>query len=173
MLVLVDLFKFEVIVAPKLGVASSHGVGGLQQVVAEIAVAGFDHFGMLGFKVTGLVPVPDKTGKFGNRGLRVKTMDIADFSDDTSGVDLANAGDGGQCIRDDFKLLLNGFVQNLDLFLQCTHRSDRNGHSLIHGIVYSDWQAVRISSCNTDSFCLGCRVCKVSASFINKCGQFF
>ena len=101
MLVLVDLFKFEVIVAPKLGVASSHGVGGLQQVVAEIAVAGFDHFGMLGFKVTGLVPVPDKTGKFGNRGLRVKTMDIADFSDDTSGVDLANAGDGGQCIRDD------------------------------------------------------------------------
>ena len=47
---------------------------------------------MLGFKVTGLVPVPDKTGKFGNRGLRVKTMDIADFSDDTSGVDLANAG---------------------------------------------------------------------------------
>ena len=40
MLVLVDLFEFEVIVAPKLGVASSHGVGGLQQVVAEIAVAG-------------------------------------------------------------------------------------------------------------------------------------
>ena len=108
MLVLVDLFKFEVIVAPKLGVASSHGVGGLQQVVAEIAVARLDHLGMLGFKVTGLVPVPDKTGKFGNRGLRVKTMDIANFSDDTGGVDLANAGDGGQCIRDDFKLHLKG-----------------------------------------------------------------
>ena len=110
MLVLVDLFEFEVIVAPKLGVASSHGVGGFQQVVAEIAVAGFDHFGMFGFKVTGLVPMLDKTGKFSNRGLRVKPMDIANFSDDTGRVDLANAGDGGQCIRDDLKLLLNGFV---------------------------------------------------------------
>ena len=40
MLVLVDLFEFEVIVTPELGVASSHGVGGFQQVVAEIAVAG-------------------------------------------------------------------------------------------------------------------------------------
>ena len=37
-LVLVDLFEFEVIVTPELGVASSHGVGGFQQVVAEIAV---------------------------------------------------------------------------------------------------------------------------------------
>ena len=92
MLVLGDFFEFEVIVAPKLGVASSHGVGGFQQVVAEIAVARLDHLGMLGFKVTGLVLMPDKTGKFGNRGLRVKTMDIANFSDDTSGVDLANAG---------------------------------------------------------------------------------
>ena len=101
-----------------------------------------------------------------------KTMDIANFSDDTGGVDLANAGDGGQCIRDDLKLLLNSFVQYLDLLFQGTHRSDRNGHSLIHGIVYSDWQAVRISSCNTDSFCLGCGVCKVSAGFINKCSQF-
>ena len=30
MLVLVDLFEFEVIIAPKLGVASSHRVGGFQ-----------------------------------------------------------------------------------------------------------------------------------------------
>ena len=39
---LVDLVELEVVVAPKLGVASSHGVGGFQQVVAEIAVAGLD-----------------------------------------------------------------------------------------------------------------------------------
>ena len=50
MLVLVDLFEFEVIVTPELGVASSHGVGGFQQVVAEIAVAGFNHSGVFGFK---------------------------------------------------------------------------------------------------------------------------
>ena len=98
MLVLVDLMVLEVIVAPELGVASSHRVGGFQQIVTEIAVAGFDHLGMLGFKITGLILVPDKAGKFSNRGLRGKTVDIADFSDDTGGVDFANAGDGGQCM---------------------------------------------------------------------------
>ena len=38
MLVLVDLMEFEVVVAPELGAASSHRVGGFQQIVAEIAV---------------------------------------------------------------------------------------------------------------------------------------
>ena len=94
MLVLVDLFEFEVIVAPELGVASSHRVGGFQQVVAEITVAGFNHLGMFGFKFTGLAFVPDKTGKLSDRGLRVETVDIADLSDDTGGVNLANARDG-------------------------------------------------------------------------------
>ena len=42
MLELVDLTEFEVVVAPKLGVASSHGVGGFQQIVAKKAVAGFN-----------------------------------------------------------------------------------------------------------------------------------
>ena len=73
MLVLVDLFEFEVVVAPELGVASSHRVGGFQQVVAEITVARFNHPGMLGLKVTGLVLVPDKTGKFSDRGLRIRS----------------------------------------------------------------------------------------------------
>ena len=42
MLILVDLLILEVIVAPELGIASSHRVGGFQQVVAEIAVAGLN-----------------------------------------------------------------------------------------------------------------------------------
>ena len=94
MLVLVDLFEFEVIVTPELGVASSHRVGGFQQIVAEIAVAGFNHSGMLRLKVAGLIPVPDKTGKFGNRCLSVKTVDITNFSNNTGGVNLTNARDG-------------------------------------------------------------------------------
>jgi len=57
MLVLVHL----VIVAPELGVASSHGVGGIQQVVAEKAVAGLDEPGVLGLELTGLVLCPNKT----------------------------------------------------------------------------------------------------------------
>ena len=63
MLVLVDLFEFEVIVTPELGVASSHRVGGFQQVVAEIAVAGFNHSGVFGLEVARLAPVPDKAGE--------------------------------------------------------------------------------------------------------------
>ena len=93
-LVLVDLFEFEVVVAPELGVASSHRVGGFQQVVAEIAVAGFNHLGVFGFKFTGLVFVPDKTGKLGDRGLGIETVDISNFSNDTGRVNLANARDG-------------------------------------------------------------------------------
>lgn len=40
MLEMFGLFEFEVVVAPELGAASSHGVGGFQQVVTKIAVAG-------------------------------------------------------------------------------------------------------------------------------------
>ena len=116
MLVLVDLFKFETVVAPELGVASSHRVGGFQQVVAEIAVAGLDHSGVFCLEVTELVSVPDKAGKLGDRGLGIETVDITDLSNHTGRVDLANAGDGGQGIGDDFKLLFNGLVHNLELF---------------------------------------------------------
>ena len=110
MLVLVDLFEFEVIVAPELGVASSHRVGGFQQVIAEVAVAGFNHPGVFGFKFTGLVLCPDKAGKLSNGGLRIKAVDIADLSDDTGGENLANAGDGRQGIWDNLKLVFNGLI---------------------------------------------------------------
>ena len=55
MLELIDLMELEVIVAPELGVASSHGVGGFQQVVAKVTVSGLNHPGILCFKITGLV----------------------------------------------------------------------------------------------------------------------
>ena len=111
MLVLVDLFEFEVIVAPELGVASSHGVGGFQQVVAEVAVARFNHSGMFSLEVSGLVLCPDKAGIFGDGGMRVKAMDVADFGDDTGGVDLADTGNWSQGDWDDLKLVFNGLVQ--------------------------------------------------------------
>lgn len=117
MLVLVDLMVLEVIVAPELGVASSHRVGGFQQIVAEVAVAGLNHLGVFGLKITGLVFVPDKTGKLRNRGLRIEAVDIAKLSDNTSRVDLSNAGDRCQGVWDDFKLLFDGLIQNLDLLL--------------------------------------------------------
>ncbi len=47
MLELVDLFEFEVLVAPELGVASSLGVGDFLEIVTEITVAGFDQVSAL------------------------------------------------------------------------------------------------------------------------------
>ena len=100
MLVFVDLFEFEVVIAPELGVASSHGVGGFQQIVAEETVAGLDELSVLGLEVAGLVLIPDKAGKLGDGSLGLETVDIADFGDDTSGIDLANARDGCKRVGD-------------------------------------------------------------------------
>ena len=138
MLELIDLMELKVIVAPELGVASSHGVGSFQQVVAKISVAGFNHPGMLCLKVTGLVLCPDKAGILGNGGLGVKAVDIANFSDNTGRVDYSNTRDGCQGIRDDLKLVLNGLVQHLDLFLQGPHGSNRYSHGLVYRVVHSD-----------------------------------
>ena len=136
MLVLVDLFILKVIVAAELGVASSHGVGGFQQIVAEETIAGLDELGILGLEVAGLMLCPDEAGKLGHGGLGLETVDIAYFSDDTGRVNLADARDGCKGVMNDLKLLLNGFVQNLDLTFQRPHGGDRDRHSLIYGIVH-------------------------------------
>ena len=70
MLALIDLVVFEVIVALKLGVASSHRVCSFQQVVAKESVAGFNHAGVLGFEIARLMLCPHKAGILGNGSLR-------------------------------------------------------------------------------------------------------
>ena len=137
MLELIDLMKFEVIVAPELGVASSHGVGGFQQVVAKVAVAGFNQSCILCYKVTGLVLRPDKSCVLGNRSLRFKAADIADLGDDTGRINRTDTWDRGQGIGDDFELLLNGFFQHLEMALQRPHRGNGYRHSLINGVIDS------------------------------------
>lgn len=74
MLELVDLVKFEVVVAPKLGVAFSHGVGGFQQVAAKETVVGLDEVAVLGLVVAGLVLCPNKAGILGNGRSGLKTV---------------------------------------------------------------------------------------------------
>lgn len=168
MLELVDLLEFEVIVAPELGVASSHGVGGFQQIVAEETVAGLDEPGMLRFEVTRLVLCPDEASVLGDGGLGLKTVDVADLGDDTGGVDLADAGYGSKRVWDDCKLLLNGFVQDLDLLFQCPHGSDGNGHCLIHGVVHGDGQAVGVSGGGLDRFRFGSGIGEVLSGFVDE-----
>ena len=92
MLVLVDLLKLEVVVAPELGVASSHRVGSFQQIVTKETATGLDESGVLGLKLAGLVLLPDKAGELGHRRLGLKTVDVADLGDDASGVDLPIPG---------------------------------------------------------------------------------
>lgn len=60
MLELVDLMELEVIVAPGLGDAAFHRVGGFQQ--AKLTIAGLNHSGALCFKVSGMMLCPDKFG---------------------------------------------------------------------------------------------------------------
>ncbi len=93
-LVLVNLMVLEIIVSPELGVASSHRVGGFQQVVAEMSVSRLDHPGVFCLEFTGLILVPDEAGKLGDRGLRIKAVDIANLSNDSGRVNLANAVNG-------------------------------------------------------------------------------
>ena len=95
MLELIDLMELEVVVAPELGVASSHGVGGFQQVVAKVTIAEFNHSGILCFKVAGLGLCPDESCVLGNRSLRFKAADVADLSDDSGRVDRTDTWDGG------------------------------------------------------------------------------
>ena len=142
MLVLVDLLELEAVVAPELGVASSHGVGGFQQIVAQVTVAGFDQASILGLEFIGLVLRLDESRIFGNGYLSGKTADIADFSDDTGRVNFSNTGEGYKRVGDDFKLLLNGFLQRPDLAFQRPHGRDGGGHDLVDRIVHGFGQTV-------------------------------
>ena len=112
-------------------------------------VAGFNEVCVLGFKVTGLVLRPDKAGILGNRGLGIEAADIAEIGDDAGGVDLANARDGGQGVRDEFELLFNGLIQHLDLLLQGAHGCNGNSHCLIDDNNYRLRHAVRTSCGST------------------------
>ena len=100
-------------------------------------------------------------------------MNIANLSNDTGGVDLPNAGNRGQGIGDNLKLLFNGLIQNLDLFLQCPHGGNRDGHGLVHSIVYCFGQTVRASGRSLYRFGGSIRISKSAAAcFGNKGSQF-
>lgn len=79
---------------------------------------------MLSLKVARLVLGPNKSSVFGKGGMGTETVDIAYFGDDAGGVDLANAGNENQGVRDDLKLLLSCFLQHFDLLIQGADGSD-------------------------------------------------
>ncbi len=58
---------------------------------------------------------PDKASILGHGGLSLKAFNIADLGDDAGGIDLTDARDGCQGVGNNFKLLLDCFVQVFDL----------------------------------------------------------
>ena len=85
---------------------------------------------------------PDKTGIFGNGSLSGEAAYIANLCDDASGIDFADARDGYKCVGDDFKLLLNGFLQRPDLAFQSPHGRNGGRHDLIDRIVHGFGQTI-------------------------------
>lgn len=105
MLELVDLFVFDVKVAPELGVASCHGVGGFQQIVAKETVAGLIILVCSDSKSPDWCCDTHKIGILGNRCLSVKPEIVTDFGDDAGRVDFTDSRNGCKRIRDDFVLV--------------------------------------------------------------------
>lgn len=173
MLAYIDLFEFEVIVAAKFGIASSHGIRSFQQVVTKETVAGLDQVGSLGFKVTGLVLRPNKTCILGNRSLRLKAADVADLSDDTGRVNRTDAGNGSQGIGNDFKLLFNGLFKSLDLKLHSAHSGDGGRHGLINRVVDGLGKTIRASCSRLNRFGDGFWIGETTVTrFSNVRGQY-
>lgn len=81
------------------------------------------------------------------------------------------ARDGDKGVWDDFKLLLNGFVQDLDLLSQRTHGGNRDCHRLIYGVVHSNRQAIGTSGSGLDGLGFSLRGSKIAALFIDECRQ--
>ena len=172
MLVLIDLFELEVIVAPKLSVASSHRVGGFQQIAAEETIAGLNKLRVLCLEVARLVPGPDETSELGHGRLGLNPMDVAALGDDTDRIDLTNARNGCKRIGVYFELMPNSLVLHFDLAVQRPHGGDRNRHGLNGGIIHGLGQAVRTFSRCLHRFYGGFWIGKAaSASFGNKCSQ--
>ena len=91
MLASIDLFVLEVIVTLELRVASSHRVGGFQQIVTKISVTRFDQVCRFGLIIARLVLRPNESGIFGKRGVRIETANISDFRNDTGRIDFSNS----------------------------------------------------------------------------------
>ncbi len=78
---------------PVLGAVQAHTVGRLDQVVAQIGIAGLGEGRVLGLEGARLVRVPDQTGVLGQRRIVGKAPDVAALGDQAGRPDRPQAGD--------------------------------------------------------------------------------
>jgi len=126
-------------------------VDSFDQIVAQIVVAGEDEAGVIRVKLTGLVARPGEAGILGEGSLVGEAMDVADFSDDASGVNGANALDAGEGIAgkscDDIG---DSFVVIFELLFIESDRSGRNSEHLIDGCEDGIRQTIGITGSSSD-----------------------
>ena len=60
-------------------------IGGFNQVVAKVAIAGLDQMGLIRIEIAGLMTGPGEAGVLGQSSLILEAGDIADFGEDTRG----------------------------------------------------------------------------------------
>jgi len=114
-LVLGDLFVLAGVEGGVVRDVDAHFVGTLDEIVAEVAVAGLGHTAILSFEVTGVVTRPPEAGDLGDGILSIaevagavafalfvpferleEAVDGADLGADAGGEDRTVARDGGE-----------------------------------------------------------------------------
>jgi hypothetical protein len=90
---------FLLVESAVLSIVHSDQLSRFTKIVAQVGRPGAFEMGFFGGEISRLMFGPLETGKTGDLFMTiVKTSQVANFGDDTSGEDRANAGDGSQRI---------------------------------------------------------------------------
>jgi len=88
--------KFFPVISTEGRVKTSYGVSSFNKPSSEVLIRSSKESGFLFFKGSGLMFRPDEPSKFSNLVIGGERGDIADFRDDTSGIDFTDTWDGGK-----------------------------------------------------------------------------
>ena len=125
-----------VIVSGITWLVQANGVGGLTEVITEIAITGASEGCILSLKVSGLSLSPLKACKFGDLSLvEIKASDIANFGDEASGKDRPDAWDRLEGVGAKVQLLLDSGFDPFLLVLQKGDLFEAQSQDLINRLL--------------------------------------
>lgn len=127
-------------------------IGSLNQVIPEITIACTRKHFVISLKITRLVAGPEQSSKFCDRGLVVKALNVADFSENPSTAHRAYSRNGLEGIRDSIKNAGNCLIQILDLAFKMPDDLNRTAQDLVNRILHTFRKPVR----GPGSFLDGC-----------------
>lgn len=112
--------KFFSVISTEDGVKTSYGVSSFNKPGSEVFIGTPKESGFLSFKGSGLMFRPDKPSKFSNLVVRGERRDIANFRDDTSGIDFTDTWDGGKGISESFKFFFYSLINLFKRLFKCS-----------------------------------------------------